>query len=433
MDNQIERSLIPERAAIPVAIYKIGRTKAKQIFPAGGNISGEDLGFVAQTIIVDNFSPLYLYLPDLGRWAVPQTIGQVFYSNGISAINAFWQAPPGVTQGIDSGAPAVLSYFESPLRLASTPLTPEGVEAAILYPHVLTGIPAPTNQKGLFSLGAGTWSGRAGDFSGSASGTVLACNAPSGFTGDLLNIETDGGGPSFSITGAGSVDLEIYANGNQWFRTINGSASSMFTYFSKIQPNSNLAFVAQGNTVIEVPSPPVFYVQQAGGQTGPIWAWYDSGANLIAAITPAGQSAATLLMKMITGQVDPPLQLQTSTGTVLAGLSPFGEWLMSGVGTGTATFSANHTISEFDSTVRMDTSGGALTVTLPAASTLPLGRIWTLRKVDSSANAVSVALATGDTLDGATSYSLTTQWQTITIQIASTASGAGVWDIIGVR
>ena len=61
--------------------------------------------------------------------------------------------------------------------------------------------------------------------------------------------------------------------------------------------------------------------------------------------------------------------------------------------------------------VRVDASGGARTITLPAASAAN-GRPIALRivKTDSSANAVTVQRAGTNTIEGATSIALTTQW-----------------------
>jgi hypothetical protein len=85
--------------------------------------------------------------------------------------------------------------------------------------------PVATANYGLVSLGSGAFDGStSGFFTGSASGTVLAINAASGFAGDLVNLQVAGSG-IIKITGAGRViignsapilndQLEIINNAN---------------------------------------------------------------------------------------------------------------------------------------------------------------------------------------------------------------------------
>lgn len=77
-----------------------------------------------------------------------------------------------------------------------------------------------------------------------------------------------------------------------------------------------------------------------------------------------------------------------------------------------SSLSANTTLTaDSAGLVRVDASGGARTITLPAASAAN-GRPIALRivKTDSSANAVTVQRAGTNTIEGATSIALTTQW-----------------------
>lgn len=77
-----------------------------------------------------------------------------------------------------------------------------------------------------------------------------------------------------------------------------------------------------------------------------------------------------------------------------------------------SSLSANTTLTaDSAGLVRVDASGGARTITLPAANAAN-GRPIALRivKTDSSANAVTVQRAGTNTIEGATSIALTTQW-----------------------
>ena len=67
-------------------------------------------------------------------------------------------------------------------------------------------------------------------------------------------------------------------------------------------------------------------------------------------------------------------------------------------------------------------TAGAYTITLPTTTTA--GYRFTIKKVDSSANAVTIA----GTIDGATNYTLATQYKYVTL-ISTTASGS--WFIVG--
>lgn len=59
--------------------------------------------------------------------------------------------------------------------------------------------------------------------------------------------------------------------------------------------------------------------------------------------------------------------------------------------------------------VRADATAGAFAVTLPAALNLQ-GRQILIKKIDSSANAITVTAAGSDTIEGAATSSLAAQW-----------------------
>jgi len=72
-----------------------------------------------------------------------------------------------------------------------------------------------------------------------------------------------------------------------------------------------------------------------------------------------------------------------------------------------------------------DATSAAFAVTLPAASTYQ-GRKLTIKKTDSSGNAVTVARAGSDTIDGATTYALSAQWKYVTL----VSDGSASWFVI---
>ncbi|MFH0948081.1 MAG: hypothetical protein V1833_03685, partial [Elusimicrobiota bacterium] len=79
--------------------------------------------------------------------------------------------------------------------------------------------------------------------------------------------------------------------------------------------------------------------------------------------------------------------------------------------TKTAIYTANGT----DYTILCDATAAAFTVNLPTAVGIT-GRIYTIKKIDSSVNAVTVDGAGTETIDGTTTASLSAQWGRIIIQ-----------------
>lgn len=81
-------------------------------------------------------------------------------------------------------------------------------------------------------------------------------------------------------------------------------------------------------------------------------------------------------------------------------------------------------LTEFQRTLEVDASGGPRTITLPTALSARW-RKYTIKKIDASANTVTIDAAGAETIDGALTFVLGAQYQTITIQ-----SNGASWDII---
>lgn len=84
----------------------------------------------------------------------------------------------------------------------------------------------------------------------------------------------------------------------------------------------------------------------------------------------------------------------------------------------------NTTLETGHFTVLVDASGGARTITLPAAAA-HTHRIYNIVKIDVSANAVTIDGAGAETINGAATQTLAVQWNSYTIQ----SNGTG-WFII---
>lgn len=83
-----------------------------------------------------------------------------------------------------------------------------------------------------------------------------------------------------------------------------------------------------------------------------------------------------------------------------------------------------YTLTSETGYLRCNAVGGNMTINLPAA--VGNGRLVTIKKIDSSTNTVTIDGSGTETIDGATTYILNTQYQGV--QIIDCASG--VWDII---
>jgi hypothetical protein len=64
--------------------------------------------------------------------------------------------------------------------------------------------------------------------------------------------------------------------------------------------------------------------------------------------------------------------------------------------------------------ITADGAGGAFTVTLPTAASIT-GRMYTIKRTNSGANAVTVGTTSSQTIDGSTTYSLSAQYKYVTV------------------
>lgn len=83
------------------------------------------------------------------------------------------------------------------------------------------------------------------------------------------------------------------------------------------------------------------------------------------------------------------------------------------------TVSANTTLDYTYYTVLVDASGGNRTITLPPAATTP-GRIYIIKKIDATANTVTIDANGAETIDGVLTKVINTQWSGYTVQSTGT-------------
>lgn len=131
-------------------------------------------------------------------------------------------------------------------------------------------------------------------------------------------------------------------------------------------------------------------------------------ATLVVAGTPSDGSFTST-------PADGTMALDSNAGKLWARLSG-GTWKGSQVlvGNPIASKTANYTLSSNDETGIGDATSGAFTFTLPS-STGTNGRRYTIKKKDASVNGVIVATTSAQTIDGAATKTLGSQWAFITV------------------
>lgn len=90
--------------------------------------------------------------------------------------------------------------------------------------------------------------------------------------------------------------------------------------------------------------------------------------------------------------------------------------------TGIAAKTANYTVSIYDSMVKGDATSGNITITLPAVADAT-GMIYDIKKIDSSVNTVTIATPGAETIDGAVSYVIRYQHESIPVK----SDGSNWW------
>lgn len=80
----------------------------------------------------------------------------------------------------------------------------------------------------------------------------------------------------------------------------------------------------------------------------------------------------------------------------------------------TSTKTSNYTITGTDVVIFADATSGNTTITLPAASSFS-GYSFYVKRIDSSVNTCQVARSGSDTIDGATSFQLDTQYYSVRV------------------
>lgn len=149
------------------------------------------------------------------------------------------------------------------------------------------------------------------------------------------------------------------------------------------------------------------------------WNW-DNGGNPTTRILVKGYSGSVENIRF-----DPASSSWTLNSFGAGTNAPTSRLHTTSFATAIVAKTAAYTATISDGTITGDGTGGAFNITLPSAIGIS-GRIYRVKKIDASANAVTVATTSSQTIDGATTYGLGTQWKYVTVQ-----SDNANWIIIG--
>lgn len=110
--------------------------------------------------------------------------------------------------------------------------------------------------------------------------------------------------------------------------------------------------------------------------------------------------------------------------TAIVSVTSSGIDIDGGVTANIITVSSNYAVIAQDLTILVNATGGNRTITLPAAASNN-GRVLNIKKIDASGNTVTIDGNASETIDGATTQVITTQWTSYQIQ-----SDGSAWYIL---
>lgn len=228
----------------------------------------------------------------------------------------------------------------------------------------------------------------------SNSTTADATQVNTNFT-DLINGITDG-----------TKDLSINALTCAGTATLNGNVNIGNASGDDLTITASLASSVAVKTTA---------TYNIGGSTTGLLSVYIAGTSSFTTRIISGATATwTLTLPPTTGVVN-DVMLNAASG-----VTNWAQRHARSVLTKTGTY----TILATDELILCSTSGGAFALTLPAASSAP-GKSFKIQKTDSSSNALTISRAGSDTINGATSITLTVQYESTEL----ISDGTSAWAI----
>ncbi len=246
--------------------------------------------------------------------------------------------------------------------------------------------------------------------------TATMTPTPTGFLPALFQANSDtvryaaGTSPSPAVI---EIDYPILAAGNQFFALglTYRNAPSLTPSHIKIE------FQAIGtSSYVTVFDQAVAPATDRGAWISPLVALpsapYDLQKVRLTLTLPTPLAGEFILQRVMlyhsTGEFD-PWKVSTVGGVA------YGQFRIAGpLATATSVKTANYTLTERDSVVLANATGGAITITLPSAVGYT-GLQYTVKRINGGTNNVTVATSDSQTIDGATTRTLSTQYETVTV------------------
>jgi hypothetical protein len=155
-----------------------------------------------------------------------------------------------------------------------------------------------------------------------------------------------------------------------------------------------------------------------------------SGGTVTSITAGSGLSGGTITTSGTISLTNNSATLGNATITLGSTTTSVGNLTVTNVTITGAAFSyvaktAAYMVTATDYTVAANASTGALSITLPTSVGIT-GKVYVVKKMDSTANVVTVATTSSQTIDGATTRALSLQYDAISVQ----ADGAN-WIVIG--
>lgn len=146
------------------------------------------------------------------------------------------------------------------------------------------------------------------------------------------------------------------------------------------------------------------------GATSKVISLADSGAAFIPDTTPSPDEWTTANF----GDTSTPADGSVTTAKIVDANVTKAKLANGAKNATVATATTTHSVADTTDLLLCSASGGAFTVTLPAAASHS-GRILSIKKTDSSLNAVTIDGNASETIDGATTTRLSTQYESVDI------------------
>jgi hypothetical protein len=312
-----------------------------------------------------------------------------------------------------------------------------------------TWVPATALQVGTNTLTVNTSTGNVG-IGSTAPGQVLDVNGHvrSGAWDLSTNYEINYLTGGLNIAQPGSSNYRLYiqdSSGNIGIGTwtpygkfnVAGSAAIGSGYAGIITPPSN-GLIVQSNVGIGSIVPGQILDVQGTVRTTGFTMSGSAPANtyVLTATDSLGDTTWTAPSSGVAGWSLSGTNVYTTTGSNNVGIgtsTPQGGLVVTNGNVGIGTWAPNaslnivgsiavttvsknsaYTATAMDHVILVDASGGAVTITLPAAAASS-GRMYQIKKTDSSTNALTIKGNAAETIDGTNTISTTTQYQSYTL------------------